>query len=46
MKKRAAKELAIPAAVGASPGRLVRLVMGISLVVSGTGVILGTTMAE
>ena len=39
------QELAIRAAVGASPGRLVRLVMGSSLIVSGTGLILGTTMA-
>ena len=39
------QELAIRAAVGASPGRLVRLVMGSSLIMSSTGPILGTTMA-
>ena len=39
------QELAIRAAVGASPGRLVRLVMGSSLVVTGGGLILGTMMA-
>ena len=39
------QELAIRAAVGASPGRLVRLVMESSLIVSGAGLILGTMMA-
>ena len=39
------QELAIRAAVGASPARLVRLVIESSLIVSGTGLILGTTLA-
>ena len=39
------RELAIRAAVGASPGRLVRLVMGSSLIVTGAGLVLGTTLA-
>ena len=39
------RELAIRAAVGASPGRLVRLVVSSSLVVTGAGVVMGTTMA-
>ena len=39
------QELAIRAAVGASPGRLVRLVMGNSLVMSGAGLVMGTMMA-
>ena len=38
------QELAIRAAVGASPGRLVRLVMRSSLMVTGAGLILGTMM--
>ena len=38
------KELAIRAAVGASPGRLVRLVIKSSLTMSGAGLILGTMM--
>ena len=39
------QELAIRAAVGASPGRLVRLVMGSSLVVTIAGLVVGTTLA-
>lgn len=39
------RELAIRAAVGASPGRLVRLVMGSSLGVTAAGLVAGTTMA-
>ena len=39
------RELAIRAAVGASPGRLVRLVVRSSLVVTGAGVVVGTMMA-
>ena len=39
------RELAIRAAVGASPGRLVRLVMGSSLGVTAVGLVAGTTMA-
>ena len=38
------QELAIRAAVGASPGRLVRLVIRSSLTVTGAGLILGTMM--
>jgi len=38
------QELAIRAAVGASPGRLVRLVIRSSLTMSGAGLILGTMM--
>ena len=38
------QEFAIRAAVGAAPGRLVRLVMGSSLIVTGTGLVLGTMM--
>ena len=38
------RELAIRAAVGASPGRLVRLVIRSSLTMSGAGIILGTMM--
>ena len=39
------RELAIRAAVGASPGKLVRLVMGSSLVVTGAGLVAGTMLA-
>ena len=39
------RELAIRAAVGASPGRLVRLVMKGSLLVTAVGLILGTVLA-
>ena len=39
------QELAIRAAVGASPGRLVRLVMQGSLLVTGVGLMLGTVLA-
>ena len=39
------RELAIRAVVDASPGRLVRLVMGSSLGVSAVGLVAGTTMA-
>ena len=39
------QELAIRAAVGASPGRLVRLVMASSLVVTIAGLVVGTTLA-
>ena len=39
------QELAIRAAVGASPGRLVRLVMGSSLVVTIAGLVAGTILA-
>ncbi|MDE2905569.1 MAG: ABC transporter permease [Acidobacteriota bacterium] len=39
------QELAIRAAVGASPGRLVRLVMKGSLLVTAVGLMLGTVMA-
>ena len=39
------RELAIRAAVGASPGRLVGLVMGSSLGVTAVGLVAGTTMA-
>ena len=39
------RELAVRAAVGASPGTLVRLVMGSSLGVTPAGLVVGTTMA-
>ena len=39
------RELAIRSAVGASPGRLVRLVMASGLIVTGAGLVLGTTLA-
>ena len=38
------QELAIRTAVGASPGRLVRLVIRSSLMMTGAGLILGTMM--